>query len=155
MLVFGKALAASEDALGVDSVVVVRGRVDHKDADATCLIVQEAEEFQATHPRGSSPLRRIPGRSSRRRRPSASAYCGSASTPPACPPTVVDDLQATSWRTLPGDSEVVLEMRHSPAATSPFAPGRGLPGHPEPHRPARRAPTVLLGPAAEAATAAA
>ena len=36
ILVFGKALAEYEGALGVDEVVLVRGRVDHKDADKTC-----------------------------------------------------------------------------------------------------------------------
>ena len=32
ILVFGKALAACEEALALDSIVLVRGRVDHKDA---------------------------------------------------------------------------------------------------------------------------
>ncbi|MDX6680610.1 MAG: polymerase subunit alpha, partial [Solirubrobacteraceae bacterium] len=48
ILVFGKALAEYEGALDVDSVVVVRGRVDHKDADKTCLVVQSAEPFVPT-----------------------------------------------------------------------------------------------------------
>jgi DNA polymerase-3 subunit alpha len=48
ILVFGKALAEYEGALGVDSVVVVRGRVDHKDADKTCLVVQSVEPFEPT-----------------------------------------------------------------------------------------------------------
>jgi DNA polymerase-3 subunit alpha len=48
ILVFGKALAEYEGALGVDSVVLVRGRVDHKDADKTCLVVQTAEPFEPT-----------------------------------------------------------------------------------------------------------
>src|SRR6201999_1766862 len=45
ILVFGKALAEYEGALGVDEVVLVRGRVDHKDASKTCLIVQSVEPF--------------------------------------------------------------------------------------------------------------
>ena len=48
ILVFGKALAEYEGALGVDEVVLVRGRVDHKDADKTCLVVQTAEPFAPT-----------------------------------------------------------------------------------------------------------
>ncbi|HWC25394.1 MAG TPA: DNA polymerase III subunit alpha, partial [Solirubrobacteraceae bacterium] len=48
LLVFGKALAEYEGALGVDSVVVVRGRVDHKDADKTCLVAQAVEPFDPT-----------------------------------------------------------------------------------------------------------
>ncbi len=45
MLVFGKALAEFESALAVDEVVLVKGRVDHKEAGKTCLIVQSVEPF--------------------------------------------------------------------------------------------------------------
>jgi DNA polymerase III subunit alpha len=46
IIVFGKALAASEEALVPDSIVLVRGKVDHKDRDTTCLIAQQIESFQ-------------------------------------------------------------------------------------------------------------
>jgi DNA polymerase-3 subunit alpha len=45
MLVFGKALAEYESALAVDEVVLVKGRVDHKEAGKTCLVVQSVEPF--------------------------------------------------------------------------------------------------------------
>jgi DNA polymerase-3 subunit alpha len=57
MLVFGKALSehepaaggsaprAGESALAVDEVVIVKGRVDHKEAGKTCLVVQSVERF--------------------------------------------------------------------------------------------------------------
>jgi len=45
MLVFGKALAEHEAALAVDAVVLVKGRVDHKEAGKTCLVVQAIETF--------------------------------------------------------------------------------------------------------------
>ncbi len=45
LLVFGKALAEHEQALRVDEVVLVKGRVDHKEAGATCLVVQTVEPF--------------------------------------------------------------------------------------------------------------
>jgi DNA polymerase-3 subunit alpha len=45
MLVFGKALAEHEAALAVDKVVLVSGRVDHKEAGKTCLVVQTVEAF--------------------------------------------------------------------------------------------------------------
>jgi DNA polymerase-3 subunit alpha len=71
MLVFGKALAehdraagrspiggpvgdgpvaprAAEAALVVDEVVIVKGRVDHKEAGKTCLVVQSLERFAPT-----------------------------------------------------------------------------------------------------------
>ncbi|HKH78479.1 MAG TPA: OB-fold nucleic acid binding domain-containing protein, partial [Solirubrobacteraceae bacterium] len=45
MLVFGKALSEHEAALAVDQIVLVRGRVDHKEAGKTCLIAQTVEVF--------------------------------------------------------------------------------------------------------------
>jgi DNA polymerase-3 subunit alpha len=45
MLVFGKALTEHEAALAVDEVVIVKGRVDHKEAGKTCLVVQSVESF--------------------------------------------------------------------------------------------------------------
>jgi DNA polymerase-3 subunit alpha len=45
MLVFGKALAEHDTALAVDEVVIVKGRVDHKEAGKTCLVVQSVEAF--------------------------------------------------------------------------------------------------------------
>jgi DNA polymerase-3 subunit alpha len=44
VLIFGKALAEYEGALGVDEVVLVRGRVDHGDK-GTSLIAQTVEPF--------------------------------------------------------------------------------------------------------------
>jgi DNA polymerase-3 subunit alpha len=45
VLLFGKALAEHETALALDTVVLVRGRVDHKEAGKTCLIAQSVEVF--------------------------------------------------------------------------------------------------------------
>jgi DNA polymerase III subunit alpha len=44
-LVFGNALSEFEGALAVDQVVIVKGRVDHKEAGSTCLVVQSVERF--------------------------------------------------------------------------------------------------------------
>jgi DNA polymerase III subunit alpha len=48
LLVFGKALSEHEQALAVDQVVLVSGRVDHKEADKTCLVAQTVERFEPT-----------------------------------------------------------------------------------------------------------
>jgi DNA polymerase-3 subunit alpha len=60
ILVFGKALAEHdpvgaadtgrgvENALAVDQVVLIRGRVDHKEAGKTCVVVQSLERFTPT-----------------------------------------------------------------------------------------------------------
>jgi DNA polymerase III subunit alpha len=46
MIVFGNAIEQYGGALDVDEVVLVRGRVDHKDASKTCIVVQSVEPFQ-------------------------------------------------------------------------------------------------------------
>jgi DNA polymerase III subunit alpha len=46
ILVFGKALAENEAALAVDKVVLVRGRVDHKEAGKSCVVAQSVEVFE-------------------------------------------------------------------------------------------------------------
>jgi DNA polymerase-3 subunit alpha len=48
ILVFGKALAEHEAALAVDQVVLIRGRVDHKEAGKTCVVVQSVDRFAPT-----------------------------------------------------------------------------------------------------------
>jgi DNA polymerase III subunit alpha len=48
LLVFGGALAEHEAALAVDEIVLVTGRVDHKEAGSTCLIAQTVERFSPT-----------------------------------------------------------------------------------------------------------
>jgi DNA polymerase-3 subunit alpha len=45
LLVFGKALAEHEAALVADEIVLVKGRVDHKEAGSTCLVVQGLQRF--------------------------------------------------------------------------------------------------------------
>jgi DNA polymerase-3 subunit alpha len=64
MLVIGKAYEASAEFLAVDSVIVVRGRLDHKERGQTKLVATELESFEpsedevanARKSRGSEPL---------------------------------------------------------------------------------------------------
>jgi DNA polymerase-3 subunit alpha len=44
-MVFEKTLAAAEAALQLDEIVLVKGRVDHKEGGKVCVIVQEVERF--------------------------------------------------------------------------------------------------------------
>ncbi len=46
LLVFGNALAAAGEVLASDSIVLVRGRVDHKDRATTCVVVQQVDRFE-------------------------------------------------------------------------------------------------------------
>jgi DNA polymerase-3 subunit alpha len=45
IVVFEKTLEAVEKLLAADEIVLVRGRVDHKEAGKSCIIVQDAERF--------------------------------------------------------------------------------------------------------------
>jgi DNA polymerase-3 subunit alpha len=106
ILVFGKALAEYEGALGVDSVVVVRGRVDHKDADKTCLVVQTAEPFEPTDAEiekaKALAATRVVGPLPLHVRLDAAGL----------PASVIDDLKHL-LANYPGESEVVLEVQMS------------------------------------------
>jgi DNA polymerase III subunit alpha len=107
MLIFGKALAEHEAALAVDKVVLVRGRVDHKDADKTALVVQSVEDFAP----GEEEIARAQEEAQ-------------AAPPPAAadPPLhlqadlsrltagVIEDLKHL-LEDFPGRSEVVIELR--------------------------------------------
>jgi DNA polymerase-3 subunit alpha len=48
MVVFAKTLEDCKGALVGDAIVLVRGRVDHKDQARTCLIVQQVDRFEPT-----------------------------------------------------------------------------------------------------------
>jgi DNA polymerase III subunit alpha len=48
IVVFEKSLEAVEKLLANDAIVLVRGRVDHKEAGKSCVIVQDAERFDPT-----------------------------------------------------------------------------------------------------------
>jgi DNA polymerase-3 subunit alpha len=109
MLVFGNALAAAEGALAADKVVVVRGRVDHKDATRTCLIVAEAEEFapapeELAAAAARAAARAAPPRALRVALDAAQLRAG-----------IIDDLKDLLAKH-PGDADVVLEMRTAAGA---------------------------------------
>jgi DNA polymerase III subunit alpha len=48
LLVFNSAYAANEDKVDVDKIVIVRGRVDHKEEGETKLVAQDVEAFEPT-----------------------------------------------------------------------------------------------------------
>jgi DNA polymerase-3 subunit alpha len=104
ILVFGAALAEYEGDLGVDSVVVVRGRVDHKDASKTALVVQAVERFEPTQEEVE--------------RAKVQAAARPVGPPPVrlsvnaalLPATVLHDLKELLAGS-PGEAEVVLELQ--------------------------------------------
>jgi DNA polymerase-3 subunit alpha len=122
MLVFGKALAEHEAVLAVDQVLLVRGRVDHKEAGKTCLVVQSAEPFQPTEQelaqaRAVSAKTAATEASAQRRAgaPGAAGAAGGADPIHLCvdatrlPASFIEDLKQLI-ESHPGPAELVLEM---------------------------------------------
>jgi DNA polymerase-3 subunit alpha len=105
VVVFEKALAAAEGVLADDEIVLVRGRVDKKDAGKVCVIVQDVSRFEAT----DAEIEKAKEQTARL----------AASAPPTAVRWRVDagSLQAAVIEELrdlferyPGDAEFVLEM---------------------------------------------
>ncbi len=102
MLVFKADEAASASVIAPDAVVIVRGRVDHKERGETKLVVSEAERFEPDQ----AEIERAAG--------------AAASRPSAGPltlrinavdfrPTLVEELKSV-FEHFQGDTEVLLEM---------------------------------------------
>ncbi len=109
MLIFGKALAEYEGALDVDSVVLVRGRVDHKDRDTTQLVVQTLEPFEPTPEEVAAAREHV---AKIQLGPVPMTVQLDATRLPA---TVIDELKHV-FGNFPGESEVVLDIQTSQGA---------------------------------------
>jgi DNA polymerase-3 subunit alpha len=103
VIVFGKALAAHEEALVPDSIVQIRGRVDHKDRDKTCIIAQQLERFEATEAEVQQAREQA---AKLALAPSALRLRLDAGTLPASVLAELKELLAG----YPGESDVVIEL---------------------------------------------
>ena len=104
IVVFEKALAAAETVIAADAIVLVRGRVDHKEAGKVCIIVQDVDRFDpsdAEIEKAKAQVAKLAAAVPKavRRRVDAAQL----------PSTVVEDLRELFER-YPGESEFVLEM---------------------------------------------
>jgi DNA polymerase III subunit alpha len=106
VIVFGKALAAHEHALAADSIVLIRGRVDHKDREKTCIVAQQIDRFEPS----ADELREAQEQAAKVvMAPSALRLRLDASTLPATALGELKELLAG----FPGDSDVVIELSTS------------------------------------------
>jgi len=106
IVVFGKAMAANEEALQTDSIVLVRGRVDHKDRDKTCIIAQQVERFDPT----PDEVQRAELQAAKASlAPSALRLC---LDPSGLPASILADLKELLG-SFPGECDVVIELRTS------------------------------------------
>jgi DNA polymerase-3 subunit alpha len=106
VIVFGKALAANEDALAVDSIVLVRGKVDHKDSAKTCILAQLVERFE---PSQEEVLQAQVQAAKHVVQPAALRLRLDAR---ALPATVLGELREL-LSGFPGESDVVIELSTS------------------------------------------
>ncbi len=136
LVLFGGALEAAGDAAAVDSVVLVRGRVDHKDAARTCIVVQEVTRFDPT----PAEVQAARAQAARVVVPTALRVRLDATRLPA---SVISELKHL-FENFPGESEVVLEMRTA-AGSRRLRLGQGYRVHPSASLRAELA--QLLGPA--------
>jgi DNA polymerase III subunit alpha len=106
ILVFGKALSGSEAVLAVDSIVLVRGRVDHRDRERTCIVAQQLERFEPT----DHELREAEEQAAKVEvTPSVLRLRLDATVLPASALAELKELLAG----FPGESEVVIELSTS------------------------------------------
>jgi DNA polymerase III subunit alpha len=110
LVIFGKALAASEDAAAADAIVLARGRVDHKDREKTCLVVQQLERFDPSPEEVQAAA--VAEVTQRAKPPSALRLRLDAAALPASALVELRELLGG----FPGDSEVVVELRTTSGA---------------------------------------
>jgi len=138
ILMFEKTLAEYEAVLCVDEVVLVRGRVDHKDKDKTCLVVQSAEPFRPTAEQVEQ-AREAASQRSAGPEPVTLFLDGSA------PAGIIDSLKHV-FECFPGESEVVLDVDLGAGARRTLRLGASYRVAPTPSLRAELA--SILGPAA-------
>jgi DNA polymerase-3 subunit alpha len=109
LVIFGKALAACEDALAADSIVLVRGRVDHKERDRTCVVVQQIERFEPS----TEEIRVAAEQAALVPAPTPVLRLRLDAT--ALPVSALGDLKDV-LAAFPGESEVVIEVSSSTGA---------------------------------------
>ncbi|MBA3299976.1 MAG: DNA polymerase III subunit alpha, partial [Thermoleophilaceae bacterium] len=103
MLVFNSAYAANAEKVDVDKVVIVKGRVDHKEQGEVKLIAQEVEPFEPTAEEVLAAAEAAAAEPLARRL--------TVHVEPSVPETFLDDLKDLC-RSFPGDHE--LELRVGP-----------------------------------------
>jgi DNA polymerase-3 subunit alpha len=106
VLVFGKALESSGDAVAPDTIVLVHGRVDHKDRDKTCVLAKQVEKFEAT----AEEVQLAAAEAVRRAAPAPVLRL--RLDPTVLPGSALSDLKDL-LAGFPGESEVVIELESS------------------------------------------
>ena len=102
LVIFADALEEAAGAVEQDAVVLVKGKIDHKDASRTCVVVSSVERFEPS----DEELARAERNAARVVVPEALRIRLDAR---AVQPDVIADLREV-LASFPGDSEVVVEL---------------------------------------------
>ena len=105
IVVFEKTLAAVEQMLAADEIVLIRGRVDHKEAGKSCIIVQDAERFTPSDAEIEKAKEQVARRVANAVPNDVRLRVDAARLQPA----VIEELRDLFER-YPGDQQFVLEM---------------------------------------------
>ncbi len=108
IVVFERVLAEQEAALAIDEIVLVRGRVDHKDATKTVVVVQSAEPFKPSPEEAQRAREQVRALASRAAPTALLVHVDAA----RLPASVIDELKSLLGN-FPGESEVVLQVHTS------------------------------------------
>ena len=106
VLVFGKTLADCEAAVAPDSIVIVRGRVDHRDREKTCIVAQQIDPFAPS----DDEVREAEEQAAKVTVAPTSLRLRLDAT--VLPATALGDLKEL-LSGFPGESDVVIELRTS------------------------------------------
>jgi DNA polymerase-3 subunit alpha len=106
LLVFGNVLSTAREELAPDSIVLIRGRVDHKDRETTCIVVQQVERFEPT------PEEVEQAREQAARRPAVPSALRLRLDATALAASVLSELKDV-LAGAPGEREVVIELSTS------------------------------------------
>jgi DNA polymerase-3 subunit alpha len=110
VLVFGAALAEHEAALATDEVVLIKGRVDHKEAGKTCLIAQSVERFAPSEQEIAKA--RADAQAQRQAAVSMARPIHLRVDAAAIPHAAIEELKA-AIEECPGAAEVLLDVQTS------------------------------------------
>ena len=102
LVIFADALEEAAGAVEQDAVVLVKGKIDHKDASRTCVVVSSVERFEPSE----EELARAERHAARVVVPEALRIRLDAR---AVQPDVIADLREV-LSSFPGDAEVVVEL---------------------------------------------
>jgi DNA polymerase-3 subunit alpha len=105
IVVFEKTLEAVQQVIAADEIVLVRGRVDHKEAGKSCIIVQDADRFDPSDAEIEKAKEQVARLAATMVHEPVRRRVHAARLPAA----VIDDLRDLFAR-YPGDAEFVLEV---------------------------------------------